>query len=119
MDDAGVMLLEEALGWISNIMAEDNTRDGDPPTGAEISNWTNDWIPRTQRWLAGEESRFELFIDLDNDAWRNENGNIDGQHIAAALRAAAAKIECDFADGRVIDANGNSSGRWAIIKEQA
>jgi hypothetical protein len=55
MNDTGVALLEEALGWISNIMAEDSSRDGDPPTGAEISNWTNEWIPRTQRWLESGE----------------------------------------------------------------
>jgi hypothetical protein len=55
MNDTGVALLEEALGWISDIMAEDSSRDGDPPTGAEISNWTNEWIPRTQRWLESGE----------------------------------------------------------------
>lgn len=55
MDPEGVALLEEALGWISNIMAEDSSRDGDPPTGAEISAWTNDWIPRAGDWLNREE----------------------------------------------------------------
>lgn len=51
MDPRGEALLQEALGWISDIMADDGTRDGDPPTGAEISAWAEQWIQDTQDWL--------------------------------------------------------------------
>ena len=53
MDGEGEALLIEALGWISDIMADDSTRDGEPPSGKEIADWTESWTGRTQQWLHG------------------------------------------------------------------
>jgi hypothetical protein len=47
----GDALLLEALGWLSDIMAEDSTRDGEPPTSKDIGDWVENWIPRAQDWL--------------------------------------------------------------------
>jgi hypothetical protein len=47
----GDALLLEALGWLSDIMAEDSTRDGEPPTSKDIGDWIENWIPRAQDWL--------------------------------------------------------------------
>lgn len=56
MDATGAGLLEEAVGWIADIMADDSTRDGEPPTGDEISIWVNDWLPRAQAWVSGKDA---------------------------------------------------------------
>jgi hypothetical protein len=62
-------------------------------------------------------SSFELYIDLDNDAWQHEDDTIDAPYLAAAIRKVASDVLGEVTEGRVIDANGNSSGSWAITKE--
>ena len=62
-------------------------------------------------------SSFELYIELDNDAWRTEDDAIDCDYLAAAIRAVASNARLGDTEGRVIDANGNSSGSWAITEE--
>ena len=49
-------LIEEAVGWLSDIMAEDSTRDGEPPTGKEIAQWTEDWLAEANKYLNGENN---------------------------------------------------------------
>jgi len=49
-------LIEEAVGWLSDIMADDNTRDGEPPTGKEITQWVEDWLAAASEYLNGENN---------------------------------------------------------------
>ena len=46
-------LIEEAIGWLSDINAEDNTRDGEPPTGKEIAQWVEDWLAEATKFMEG------------------------------------------------------------------
>jgi hypothetical protein len=62
-------------------------------------------------------SKFELTIELDNDAWRTDDDAIDAPYLAAAIREVAANARLGDTEGRVIDANGNFSGSWAITEE--
>jgi hypothetical protein len=49
-------LIEEATGWLSDIMADDSTRDGEPPTGKEIIQWVEDWLAAASEYLNGENN---------------------------------------------------------------
>lgn len=46
-------LIEDAVGWLSDIMAEDSTRDGEPPTGKEITRWVEEWLGEATNYLNG------------------------------------------------------------------
>jgi len=48
-------LIEEAVGWLSDIMADDNTRDGEPPTGKEVTQWVEDWLSAAADYLNGDQ----------------------------------------------------------------
>ena len=50
------VLIEDAIGMLSNIMAEDNTRDGDPPTGEEITRWVDEWLENASEYYFGENN---------------------------------------------------------------
>jgi hypothetical protein len=49
-------LIEEAVGWLSDIMADDSTRDGEPPTGKEITQWVEDWLAAASEYMNGENN---------------------------------------------------------------
>jgi hypothetical protein len=53
-------------------------------------------------------------IDLENDAYVYQNGNVIASQVGAALRKVAKRIEHGDRSGRVIDDNGNTSGSFAI-----
>ena len=40
-----------AIGWLSDINAEDSTRDGEPPTGKEIAQWVEDWLAEANEFM--------------------------------------------------------------------
>ena len=47
------VLIEDAIGWLSDIMAEDSTRDGEPPTGKEITRWVESWLEEANKYMNG------------------------------------------------------------------
>lgn len=59
---------------------------------------------------------FEMYIDLENDGWLDENGEIDGEVLAHAINAVAIEV-VDGINGSIIDPNGNRSGSWAITED--
>jgi hypothetical protein len=60
-------------------------------------------------------ARFTLEIDLDNDAWRDEDGDIDHLMLMRALQAVADRTW--DRSGSIKDDNGNTSGSWAIKED--
>lgn len=44
-------LIEDAVGWLSDIVANDNTRDGEPPSGKEITRWVEEWLHEASKYL--------------------------------------------------------------------
>ena len=47
-------LIEDAVGMLSDIMADDSTRDGEPPSGKEITRWAEQWLGEATTYLKGE-----------------------------------------------------------------
>jgi len=47
-------LIEDAVGMLSDIMADDSTRDGEPPSGKEITRWVEQWLGEATTYLKGE-----------------------------------------------------------------
>jgi hypothetical protein len=48
-------LIEDAVGMLSDIMADDSTRDGEPPSGKEITRWVEAWLNQATDYLHGEK----------------------------------------------------------------
>jgi len=48
-------LIEDAVATLSDIMADDSTRDGEPPTGKEITRWAESWLSEATDYLKGEK----------------------------------------------------------------
>ena len=51
--DTASALIEDAVGWLSDIVAEDSTRDGDPPSDEDIARWVEDWLSEANNYLRG------------------------------------------------------------------
>jgi len=49
-------LIEDAVGWLSDIMAEDSTRDGDPPSDKDVMRWVEDWLSEANDYLNGDNN---------------------------------------------------------------
>jgi len=49
-------LIEDAVAMLSDIMADDSTRDGEPPTGKEITQWVEDWLAAASEYMNGENN---------------------------------------------------------------
>lgn len=58
--------------------------------------------------MAKKETRFELKIELENDAMMTR------RDVARALRALADRIQGGEPYGKVRDVNGNSVGHWGF-----
>ncbi|CAB4172020.1 hypothetical protein UFOVP1346_53 [uncultured Caudovirales phage] len=50
-------LIEDAIGWLSNIVANDNTRDGEPPSGKEITRWVEEWLSEANKYLDNNKKK--------------------------------------------------------------
>ena len=48
-------LIEDAIGMLSDIMADDSTRDGEPPSGKEITRWAEQWLGEATNYLNGDK----------------------------------------------------------------
>jgi hypothetical protein len=48
-------LIEDAVGMLSDIVAEDNTRDGEPLSGKEITRWVEGWLNQATDYLHGDK----------------------------------------------------------------
>lgn len=45
-------LIEEANGWLGDMIAEMNSRDDtEPPTPEEVEAWVCSWMDRADAWL--------------------------------------------------------------------
>lgn len=52
-NDLADALIEDAVGWLSDIMADDNTRDGERPSDKDVICWVEDWIAEATNYLNG------------------------------------------------------------------
>ena len=56
---------------------------------------------------------FTLFIETDNEAFRNPVWIADGQEIARILKEVASQVENGKEFGTIKDINGNTVGDWS------
>ena len=60
----------------------------------------------------GEPVKFFLVVTMGNDAMRTRG------HLAAALQDVAVKVKAGQRDGKVMDVNGNSVGKFKTIGKE-
>jgi hypothetical protein len=56
-----------------------------------------------------------LEINLDNDAWVTDEGEVDLQAVGDALSDVRKALWSGCDKGKIIDTNGNKSGEWRIL----
>ena len=61
--------------------------------------------------------RLSLHVDLDNAAFRLDNGQLAVEAIADALRDVAERVGRNVIAGPIVDVNGNKVGRFTISRE--
>jgi len=59
-------LIEDAVGWLSDIVANENTRDGESPSGKEITRWVEEWLYEATQYLDHQQTELnDHFIGVD------------------------------------------------------
>lgn len=62
--------------------------------------------------------KLTVTIELENDAFTG-GGEVEAAEVARILRTLAARIGAGEQEGRAIDCNGNTCGRFSIVEEGA
>lgn len=57
---------------------------------------------------------FQMSINLDNAAFRDDEEHLDPTDLARLLRQVAKRVEDGWNVGTCLDVNGNKVGRWEI-----